>query len=81
MSCCTLSARAVCYAPLSTVNRRPLRDTRWDAPPSFRFRPHNTLGCRPPGPRGTGVPHTGVRSRFELPLRVNQPMGAGQAAP
>jgi len=49
----------------------PLRATRWDSPPSFRFRPHNTHGYRPPGPRRTGLPHTGVRGRFELRLCVD----------
>ena len=55
-SCCKLSARAACCAPVSLVNQRPLRATRWESPPRFRFRPHNTLGDRPPAPAGRAFP-------------------------
>jgi len=54
--CCNGSARAVCGVPVRLVNQRRLRATRWDSPPSFRLRPHNTLGYRPPGPRGRAFP-------------------------
>ena len=39
MSCCTLSARAACRAPVNVGNRRPLRDTRCVPLPTLRFRP------------------------------------------
>ena len=50
MSCCKRSATAVCCDPVSLVDQRPLRATKWDSPPSFRFRRHNTLGYRTPAP-------------------------------